>query len=90
METAVDNECSVWSMTDLQEEGTLVLCLRTGGPEPLREVLRFGSRHKVPQSQGLLLQLLGGFSGEETFTLALQDREKAALGCCQYSPLLEW
>lgn len=66
-------------MTDLQEEGTLVLCLRTGGPEPLREVLGFGSGHEVSQSQRLLLQLFWGFPGEETFTLALQHREKAAL-----------
>lgn len=81
-EIAMDSECSMGSVTDLQEEGTLVLCLRTGGPEPLREVLRFGSRHEVSQSQRLLLQLFGGFPGEETFTLALQEREKAALRVC--------
>lgn len=78
MEIAKSNEHSMWSVTDLQEEGTLVLRLRTGGPEPLREVLGFGSRHKVSQSQRLLLQLFGGFPGQKTFTLALQDREKAA------------
>lgn len=74
------------SMTDLQEEGTLVLRLRTGGPEPLREVLGFGSRHKVSQSQRLLLQLFGGFPGQETFTLALQDREKAAQSVLTIQP----
>lgn len=79
------NSNGLW-VTNLQEEGTLVLRLRTGGPEPLREVLGFGSRHKVSQSQRLLLQLFGGFPGEEAFTLALQDREKAALSVLSIQP----
>lgn len=63
------------SSTNLQKEGTLVLGLRAGRPEPLREVLGFGSGHQVPQGQGLLLQLFGGLPGEETLALALEERE---------------
>lgn len=56
----------------LEEEWTLVLSLRAGGPEPVREAIGLRGGDVVAQSERLLLQLLWWtVPGQEALSLAL-------------------
>lgn len=69
--TAAHLQCSY-----LQEERTLALSLRAGGPEPVRKSVCWCRGDVVAQSQRLLFQLLWWtVSGQQTLPLSLQAGE---------------
>lgn len=67
------NDCS---NSYLEKEGTLVLCLWVGCPEPVRQAVGRSRGHVVSQSQRLLLQLFWSIPGHQTLALALQTHQK--------------
>lgn len=67
--------CQLTGSRYLKEERTLMLRLRAGGPEPVRQPISRSRGHVVSQSQRLLLQLLWSVPGQQTLTLTLQTHE---------------
>lgn len=67
--------CQLTGSRYLEEERTLMLRLRAGGPEPVWQPVGRSRGHVVSQSQRLLLQLLRRVPGQQTLALTLQTHQ---------------